>query len=303
MSRPLDPSPDIDDPALAGGEWLFRRDGEVFGPLDSRTLAGMLYRGDSAGTTVVSSGDGRWRPVAEVPLFKLHARKAEAALRVEAEVTGARLLRRRRRRRGAYLVLALSAVLVAGAGLAAHLLSPTRGPVSPLLEDFGQGIRVASARVVAGGARRADVEEVEVALDPRGGATARRSDRPERAERPAKHAVRPAAQAVPASAPAAGELVAAQFDAGKIQAVVNREQRSLVPCFRDEASRAGDFRGQVPLEFAIGNDGRVAALWIDEPRLRDGPLRDCLLHALAAWRFDPFPGQRPTVQLAFSIGR
>jgi hypothetical protein len=304
MSPPPDPAPDLDDPALAGGEWLFRRDGEVFGPLDSRALAAMLYRGELAGTTVVSSGDGRWRPVAEVPAFKLHARKAEAALRVEAEVTGARLLRRRRRRRGAILVLALSAALVAGAGLAAQLLSPTRGRVSPLLEDFGQGIRIASARVVAGGARRAESGEVEVALDPRGPAPARRPERPERQERAAaRPAARPAAQAAAPAAPAEGELVATQFDAGKIQAVVNREQRSLVPCFRDEAARAGDFRGQVPLEFAIGNDGRVAALWIDEPRLRDGPLRECLLHALAAWRFDPFPGQRPTVQLAFSIGR
>jgi hypothetical protein len=303
MSRPPASVPDIDDAALAGGEWLFRRDGEVFGPLDSRTLAAMLYRGELAGTTVISSGDGRWRPVAEVALFKLHARKAEAALRVEAEVTGARLLRRRRRRRGAILVLALSAALVAGAGLAAYLLSPTRGPVSPLLEDFGQGIRVASARVVTGGARHVEAEEVEVALDPRGPAAPRRQDRPDRAERPDR-AARQAAQPVQqAAASTGGEMVAAQFDVGKIQAVVNREQRSLVPCFRDEAARATDFQGQVPLEFAIGNDGKVAALWIDEPRLRDGPLRDCLLHALAAWRFDPFPGQRPTVQLAFSIGR
>jgi hypothetical protein len=59
----------------------------------------------------------------------------------------------------------------------------------------------------------------------------------------------------------------------------------------------------VPVEFAVGNDGRVAQLWIDEPRFREGPLRDCLARALEAWRFDPFPGQRPTVSLAFGIGR
>ena len=59
----------------------------------------------------------------------------------------------------------------------------------------------------------------------------------------------------------------------------------------------------MPIEFAIGNDGRVAQIWIDEPRFREGPLRDCLLRTLAAWRFDPFPGQRPTVSLAFGMGR
>lgn len=297
MPQPLAPAPDFDDPALVGGEWLYRRAGEVFGPLDSRGLAAMLYRGELDGTTPVSPGDGRWRPLAEVPLFRLHARKAQAALRVEREVTGARLLRRRRRRRGAALVLALSLSLVAGAGVAAHLLSPTRGPVSPLLEDFGQGIRVASARVVAGGGRRAGSDEVDVALDPRGGPA---PHRPDKQDRNARSGSRPTQSP---QAPSEGELVAAQFNPGKIQAVVNQEQRTLVPCFREEAIRSADFRGQVPLEFAIGNDGRVAVLWIDEPRLRDGPLKECLLKTLAAWRFDPFPGQRPTVQLAFSIGR
>ena len=40
-----------------------------------------------------------------------------------------------------------------------------------------------------------------------------------------------------------------------------------------------------------------------ELRLRDGLLRGCLQRALEAWRFDPFPGQRPTVSLAFGIGK
>jgi hypothetical protein len=100
-----------------------------------------------------------------------------------------------------------------------------------------------------------------------------------------------------------GELVAASFDPRKIQGVVGREQRTLAPCFREEARRSPDFRGAVPIEFAIGNDGRISQLWIDEPRFKEGPLRECLLGALAAWRFDPFPGQRPTVTLAFGIGR
>jgi hypothetical protein len=62
-------------------------------------------------------------------------------------------------------------------------------------------------------------------------------------------------------------------------------------------------RGRRAIEFAIGNDGKIAALWIDEPRFKQGLLRDCLQAALAGWRFDPFPGQRPTVSLAFRIGR
>ncbi len=279
-----------DDPGLEGGEWLFRRDGQVFGPIDSRALAAMLYRGEIDGRTLVSTGEGSWRPVAEVAEFLVHAKKAKAALRVEREVTGARLLRARSNRRRA-VVIALFAVLIVAVavGGALHLARRSRA-TSPLLEDFGAGLRIASAARVGVTARATTEDEFEVPLDaPTGNAPAQRR--------------RPARTPAAGGSVDGGELVAAQFDGRRIQAVVGREQRSLVPCFRDEAARSPDFRGDVPIEFTIGNDGRVGRIWIDEPRFRDGALRECLARALAGWRFDPFPGQRPTVSLAFGMGR
>jgi hypothetical protein len=276
-----------DDAGLDGGEWLFRRDGQVFGPVDSRALAAMLYRGEIDGRTPVSTGDGSWRPVASVPTFLVHAKKAEAALRVEREVTGARMLRARRNRRRALALGGAAVLLVAGAvGGALHLARRSR-ETSPLLEDFGAGIRIASAARVGVGARE---DEFEVPVDP---ASPRGTPPPKRAARPA----------APSAGVSGGELVASEFDPRKIQAVVGREQRGLVPCFRAEAARSPEFRGEVPIEFVVGNDGRVAQLWIDEPRFREGALKDCLAQALATWRFDPFPGQRPTVSLAFGMGR
>jgi len=292
MAYSLDESELPDDAALEGGEWLYRRGGEVFGPVSSRELAGELYRGALDAGTPVSPDGGRWVPVGEVPIFRVYARKAEAALRVEREITGARLLVRRRRRRGTALLLSVSVGAVVLAAVAAYLLSPRHARVSPLLEDFGEGVRIASAKVAAPSGRRARELEVEVPLSP-GSPQA-----PTAAEKPPPRTVSRAA-----SAEEGEGMVAAHFDAGRIQAIVNREQRTLAPCFRDEAARSVDFRGLVPLEFAIGNDGRVVALWIDEPRFREGPLRECLLRSLATWRFDPFPGERPTVQLAFTISR
>ncbi len=284
------------DPRLEGGEWLFRRSGQVFGPVDSRGIAAMLYRGEIDGATPVSAGDGTWRPAAQVPIFLVHAKKAEAARRVEREVTGARLLRERRNRHRAVGAVLALVLLVGGAIGTVVFLTRDVAETSKLLEDFGAGIRIASAARV-GVSRRATQEDlVDVPLDAPERATQRRKP------------TRPAA-AAPAPGPAAqgavegGELVAAQFDPRKIQAVVGREQRTLAPCFRAESARSPDFQGDVPIEFAIGNDGRVARLWIDEPRFRAGALKDCLAAALGAWRFDPFPGQRPTVSLAFRIGR
>ena len=56
-----------DDPDLDGREWLFRRDGQVFGPIDSRALAAMLYRGEIDANTPISEGDGTWRALGGGP--------------------------------------------------------------------------------------------------------------------------------------------------------------------------------------------------------------------------------------------
>jgi len=284
-----------DDPDLEGGEWLFRRDGQVFGPIDSRALAAMLYRGEIDARTPVSEGDGTWRALAEVPAFLVHAKKAAVGLRVEREVTGARLLRARANRRRTVALGLAALLLVAGAvGGALHLAKGAL-ETSPLLEDFGAGIRIASAARVGVSRRAVAEDEFEVPIDQPGpGAQSQRRKAP----RPSSTGAASTSGSVDG-----GELVAAEFDPRKIQTVVGREQRNLVPCFRSEAARSPDFRGNVPIEFAIGNDGRIAQVWIDEPRFREGPLRDCLVKAFAAWRFDPFPGQRPTVSLAFGMGR
>jgi hypothetical protein len=292
----------LHDPRLEGGEWLFRKGGQVFGPVDSRGLAAMLYRGELDPSTPISAGDGAWRAVGQVPLFLLHAKRAEAAHRVEREVTGARLLAARRGRRRALVWVLAIALLVGGAGVIGFLLARRPTETSALLEDFGAGISIASAARVGVGHRAAEGDDmVEVPMDapdaPAAGAGRSRAV-PDKGGGLAASARR-----APGGAVDGGELVAAQFDEGKIQSVVSREQRSLVPCFRAEAARSPDFHGDVPIEFAIGNDGRVAALWIDEPRFRAGALQQCLVKALADWRFDGFPGQRPTVSLAFRIGK
>jgi hypothetical protein len=289
MPRPTTaPAHQIDDPALDGGDWLFQREGQVYGPVDGRHLAELLYRGELAAASLVSSGDGRWQPVSHVPQFLLHVKKAEAALRVEQEVTGARALRARQARTR-LIGLALGAAgLVGGAGGLAAWLG-RGGEHSPLLDDFGGGISISvPARI---GVTGAAVGQGEVAVTPDAPAA------------PPVNDTRPASLAPGARPADGGELVATQFDAARIQEVVGRQQRTLAPCLREESGRSPGFAGEVPLEFTIGNEGRVVRVVIQDPRLRQGPLRDCFERALAGWTFDTFPGQRPSVALVFKVGR
>jgi hypothetical protein len=275
--------PDPSNPGPDGGEWIFKKGGQVFGPVPARTLVQMLYRGEVDGATPVAGDDGAYRPLGQVPAFVVHAKKAEAQIKVEREVTGARALARRRSRLKAATAVLLAVAVLGGGGYGAWWLA-TRKPWlerSALLEDFGGGIAIASpARI--GGSRRA-ASDVEVDLPPEERSSGRRGART-------------------SGSATGGDLVAEQFDTVHIQGVVAREQRTLAPCLRSEAQRSPDFAGEVPLEFAIGNDGRVAQLWIDEPRFRRGELHDCLFRALRTWAFKPFPGSRPTVALSFRIG-
>ncbi len=168
------PAIQIDDPALEGGDWLFQRDGKVYGPVEGRRLAALLYTGELTAASLISSGDGSWHPVSQVATFIVHLRKAEASLRVEQEVTGARALRAREQRtRTAGLVLGALALLAGAAGLAIAL--GRGGDHSPLLDDFGAGITISvPARV--GVAGRLDDGGIEVVVTPtprRRAATAR----------------------------------------------------------------------------------------------------------------------------------
>ncbi|HET9552123.1 MAG TPA: AgmX/PglI C-terminal domain-containing protein, partial [Anaeromyxobacteraceae bacterium] len=98
------------------------------------------------------------------------------------------------------------------------------------------------------------------------------------------------------------DLVATQFDPARIQAVVSAQQKTLARCLREHAARDPDFAGEVPLEFTVGNEGRVVRVAIMDPRLRQGPLRDCFEQELSRWSFPRFPGQRPNVALVFRVG-
>ena len=276
-------------------EWLFKDGVQVYGPVPEARLVELLLDGRVNASTLVAGEDGTWRSLREVPGFLVHLRKAEARARVEAEVTGAaRIARRRTALRGAVLVVGIL-LLVALVGTGAFLLATRRWERrNALLDDLGDGIAVTTARV--GGGARATAGDDEIAvpdLHPESAGASARQRGP--------GAARPARPGPATGSAEGGDLVLAQYDPRRIQEVVARSQGSLAPCLRDEAKRSPEFAGDIPIEFAVGNDGRVAALWIDEPRFKSGPLRDCLFTRLREWSFDKFPGQRPVVSLSFRI--
>ena len=296
MTQP--PSLETPDPGATTPEteWTFLKDGQVFGPVPASRLKELLYQGEIDATTQVSEDGARYRRVCDVSRFLVDLKKAEVHLKVEREITDSRRLETRRRRaQGAVgLVLGIAAAVVGLGGAAWLATARPWQKRSALLADFGQGIAISMPARIASARQPPQAELGEVAVPVEPGAPPRPAPRPR--ERPAAVAPAAAAQAT------GGDLVLAQWDAADIQTVVGREQRTLAPCLREEARRSPDFAGEIPVEFAVGNEGKVASLWIDEPRFRRGPLHECLLRALQAWRFKPFPGQQPVISLSFRIG-
>jgi hypothetical protein len=288
------PPPIQPPPAQSGREWLFQRSGQVFGPVGTADLIQMLYRGELNGETPIAGDDGAFRPLSEIPSFLVHAKKAEAQLRVEAEVTGARLLRRRQRLWRIATAALLSLVLLGAGTYGAYWLATVKPwqKRSALLEDFGDGISLVMPARVGGGHHAA--AEVDVPVGTPFATAPGEGSAPRRAQAPAPTAGK--------SAASQSAVVVAHYDQSHIQALTQHEQPTLVPCLRAESKRSPDFKGDIPIEFAIGNDGRVTLLWIDEPRFKHGELFDCLLRTLKTWPFRPFSGERPTVSLSFRIG-
>jgi len=95
-----------------------------------------------------------------------------------------------------------------------------------------------------------------------------------------------------------------QWDQEAINAVVKANKATLHPCLSAEAKRQkSGWEIRVPIEFTIGNDGRISKLWIDNPdyKSESSELFKCMYGELKKWKFAAYQGEQANVALAFRI--
>ncbi|HEX5745697.1 MAG TPA: AgmX/PglI C-terminal domain-containing protein [Archangium sp.] len=302
-------------------QWLYRQGDLVLGPLTGHQLVEKLYAGAVTGKTEVSAtGPSGFRKLEELDAFKLHVSKAAAKQRVEAE---ARALRARRMRQRLFAA-AVAAVVLGGLGAGAWQIARYSSVYLPGVERDELSIEVSTPVITV--AKRSRPEELfeypgepkqQTAERPPSKPTETAPEKPE-ATRPDSKPEKVASAAVskpdrrpPTGGRPAGKVITdadgmsteVNYDQAAINKVVKQSQSTLYRCFKEEAERRPGFAAKVPLEFTIGNDGRVAQLWVDHPQLKKGPLFDCLLTEMKKWPFKPYKGERATVNLAFTIGK
>lgn len=285
------------DVGMTGGDWLYRQADLVLGPVPASQIVEKLYSGDLDGRSEVQRlGSGRFSALTEVDFFKIHLAKAEAKRRVDQSAQ--EMAKSRRRRRLVKLSLVVVAMIPAAAGAAwlATTVVAKLGSGNARQELWDElGLVSVSAPVIA----RARPHQDEELIDYPGG--------PKRSPLASASTSRTApGSAKPRLNEAADDpdgMQTATFDQSAINSVVAARQKSLFPCLVAEAQKNPGLSTKVPIEFVIGNDGKVAKLWIDHPTFQEGPLKECLLRELQKWPFKPYEGERATVGLSFKIGK
>lgn len=274
------------------GEWLYRKGELVLGPVPGAKLLDKLYAGDINGQTEVALVGEEFERITQVDALRVHLAKAEAKWRVDA--LERRVHERARRQRNFRLtLLAGVALAVAGAaGVLARYMAVHGTFDAARVEEAAIAVEPPVIRLAK--ARKQQDEMLDYPLD-KGG------------RRPPVTGTRSTGTGGKTPGGAQDDTddvsIEAKFDRGSIQSVIAQRQRSLYPCFADEARRSPGLAERIPIEFVIGNDGQVKKLWVDNPRFAEGTLQDCLMKELQRWPFRPYEGQQATVGLSFTIGR
>ena len=287
------------------GQWLFRMGDLVLGPITASQVVEKLYTGELTPDSLVApAGEREFRNLRDTAAFQVHIARFEAQGRVAQTM----LVEQARNQKRVKVLAGVAAGVALLLGVTGWYLARSAAVYGLFgATEEGDGITMDPPTIRLAQAR-ADDEDLFAypTNDPR------RPDRPAgQGSASGKSGGAVASAAVGNRPPRTGSVstdpdgleMAQQFDQGAINRVVAGNQSKLFHCFKEEAERTPGLAAKIPMEFVIGNDGRVAKLWVDNPQFKQGPLYECLLAELKKWPFKAYDGERATVGLSFNIGK
>jgi hypothetical protein len=295
----------VDAGLTAGGDWLYKQGELVLGPVPGSQIIAKLFAGDLDGNSTVSPlGENLFRRVAEVDEFRVALARAEQHRKVDAAARAEQARVTRARNIKLALVGTVALVVAVGAAAGARWFA-VHNPLKADSDELAFGDITVEPPTIALARARTRGDEELIDYPAGGGSSAPARPSSAAASRPSGPTAARTGGGGRMSDPTADPdgMQTAQFDQGAINAVVASNQRSLFVCFREEAARNPSFAAKIPLEFVIGNNGRVTKLWVDHPSYKQGAMADCLLRELQKWSFKPYEGENATVSLSFNIGK
>lgn len=332
--------------SIAAGDWLYKHDNILFGPVSADFLITRISAGEVNETTLVSKDEKTWFKLGDVTMFQPHiSKQQEKAAKQRAEKEREKTEKRRRMAKAANAAtVAVLCLIIAGAGGYVAWRFPVAETVSGLFEkkqnqdsdEFeptlthpplvwvrsGGKMKVVSEpakkedgkkKYKKSGKKRAAHAKKKLPAHAAKLAAAGKEESKQQAGsvgQPGRKATE-VASAQPVLPQAGGDSEIGEDDNGggieplseeEIYAVVNSKLPALFNCFRREAMKNPDLRGEILVEFAIKNSGKVGMVKIHHIRFEKGSLYDCIKAELKKWEFRPYPGERKLVRYPFIIG-
>ncbi len=280
--------------------WLFRQGELILGPVPAPKIIEKIYAHDlDAKSEVQAMGSGRFQRLAEIDLFKVHLAKADAKKRVDHVERTTNAASKKKRNVAiaitAGVLLSIGgAVVLTGSYLAVH----TPGAA---MDDL---ISVDAPTITR--AKKSVTDEELVEYPGLGGTPVKKPptvvaarERPETSPNTPKNVPKQPKMNDEKDDPDGMQM--GKFDQSTINTVVNAHKRTLFPCLL--AINKPGVMQKIPIEFAIGNNGKVTKVWVDHPDYKSGPVPECLLKELQKWPFKNYDGETATVSLSFNIGK
>ncbi len=285
------------------GDWLFKLRDEIYGPVTAKEIVDRMFSGEVVETTEVSQEEGEWRLIEDIDGFRPFLIKAKATRQAhEARLKVERDLRRRRRRVMLKMMSMSFFVLMLGFGASYYLiayrsdfsnsrLKKWAGKHLPLLQI--QSKVAFEIKHPQSGPDGKKIEIDQILIDDAPALVDIHSDISSTDRVTSDKGKKSVRQ--PASS--------GQLSNEEITSVVynRRNLQRFYSCIRSVMRTNPDLPSEITIEFSISNDGRAGQLRMDDIRLDNGPLHQCLSKKIAALRFRPYRGQVRNVTIPFNL--
>ncbi|MDP2339843.1 MAG: AgmX/PglI C-terminal domain-containing protein [Deltaproteobacteria bacterium] len=301
------------------GEWLFKQDDMVLGPVSAIVLVDKIKKGELSSDTPIARDGQPFRPMKLLPLFRdaWMAREEERRLALEEKAHQGAVARARFLRVVVVLVLFVAPFAAAAAGARALMVARPWDHTAewiarvPPLVDLPQKPPEVKRDPSVGDGRNpvvADnsVDDEDEDDDPK----VPRDPKKPRIKKPKKDPKDTSADRSRADPvadgkkePAAGGAVPESLTNSEAIAPLKGAQGAMKACFKAEMEANPEMPAQVVLSYTITEEGKAININLDARELRGRPVIACVQGAISGLKWPRFSGERKNVSVPFKLGK
>jgi hypothetical protein len=291
------------------GEWLFKQDDMVLGPVSAIVLVDKIKKGELSADTPIARDGQPFRPMKLLPLFRdaWMAREEERRLAAEEKAHQGALARTRFLRVVVVVVLFAAPFAAAAAGARALMVARPWDHTAewiarvPPLVDLPQKppevVKPNTQPVVADNSADEDEDEEDdpkVPRDPKKPRIKKPKNNPNDKKDPVDDGKKD---------PPGGGAVPESLTNSEAIAPLKGAQGEMKSCFKAEMEANPEMPAQVVLSYTITEEGKAININLDARELRGRPVIACVQKAISALKWPRFSGERKNVSVPFKLGK